>query len=219
LLPAASLLAGVAISSIHHLFQKSKRQWIAIFLFLIAVSYTLYKEKDFFFILSPHDACRRMYGYNPFPESIEIANYIKYHTSKADRIAVIGSEPQIYFYSDRLSATGYIYTYGLMEYQKNALDMQREMIREVEERQPKFLIFVDVRTSWLTRPLSERLIFKWFQDYSTRNYTLTGVVQILSPKETVYLWGDALSMYQPRQVPSIGIFEKLTGKSTNSSFK
>lgn len=219
LLPAVSLLTGVAISSVYLLFQKSKRQWIAVLLFLIAVTYTVYKEKDFFFLLAPHDACRLMYGDNPFPESIEIANYIKSRTAKDDRIAVVGSEPQIYFYSDRLSATGYIYMYGLMEHHKSALNMQREMIREVEARQPKFLIFVDVRTSWLTRPDSEKLIFKWFQEYSARNYKLSGIVQILSPKDTVYLWGGALSMYRPRQVPSIGIFEKLTRASINSPLK
>lgn len=31
--------------------------------------------------------------------------------SREDRIAVVGSEPQIYFYADRQAATGYVDTY------------------------------------------------------------------------------------------------------------
>ena len=74
-----------------------------------------------------------MYGLNPFPESIAIAEYIKAHSKEQDKIAVLGSEPQIYFYSNRHSATGYIYVYGLMEDQKYALKMQKEMAEEIEK--------------------------------------------------------------------------------------
>ena len=58
---------------------------------------------------------RTTYSLNPFPESLEIAKIIKASTSSRDRIAVLGSEPQIFFYSNRRSATGHIYTYALME--------------------------------------------------------------------------------------------------------
>jgi len=51
-------------------------------------------------------------------------------------VAVIGSEPEIYFYAQRHSATGFIYTYSLMEEQRFALAMQKQMIREIEEAKP-----------------------------------------------------------------------------------
>ena len=54
-----------------------------------------------------------MYLESPFPEAIQIANYIRTHTGKDSRIAILGSEPEIPFYADRRSATGYIYMYGL----------------------------------------------------------------------------------------------------------
>jgi hypothetical protein len=40
-----------------------------------------------------------------------VASYLKEHTEPEDHLAILGSEPQIYFYSGRKSATGYIYTY------------------------------------------------------------------------------------------------------------
>ena len=66
-----------------------------------------------------------------------------------------GSEPQIYFYSHRHSATGYIYTYPLMEPQKYARQMQSEMIHEIESAQPKYLISITMSLSWLRLPQSE----------------------------------------------------------------
>ena len=65
---------------------------------------------------------------------------------------MLGSEPEIYFYSHRHSATGYIYTYALMEPQKYAQQMQQEMIREIERARPKYLISVAMNYSWLRRP-------------------------------------------------------------------
>ena len=49
-------------------------------------------------------------------------------------MAVLGSEPEIYFLARRHSATGYIYTYGLMEAQPFARRMQDEMIREIGDQ-------------------------------------------------------------------------------------
>ena len=111
-----------------------------------------------------------IYDLNPFPESIKIAEYLRDHTGPNDTIAVLGSEPQIYFYSSRHSATGYIYTYSLMEPQSYALSMQQEMIREIELAGPKYLVSVQIPSSWLGRPDSEALIFAWANEYLKEHY-------------------------------------------------
>ena len=126
------------------------------------------------------------YGANPFPEAIRIAEYLKEHTNADDTIAVLGSEPEIYFYSHRHSATGYIYTYGLMEPQQHALPMQREMIQEIEAARPKYLVVVSMNISWLKRPDSENLIFDWFARYCPENFALEGAVTIISADRTDY---------------------------------
>jgi hypothetical protein len=68
---------------------------------------------------------------------VEVARYIRERTRPDERVAVIGSEPQIYFSSGRRSATGCIYTYRLMELQPDASAMQRQMIHEVEAVDPR----------------------------------------------------------------------------------
>ena len=81
-----------------------------------------------------------IYGLNPFSESLKIAQYIRDHTKKEDKVAVLGSEPQIYFYSQRKSATRHLYVYPLMEKHVYTRKMQNEMIREIESAQPKFVV-------------------------------------------------------------------------------
>ena len=92
----------------------------------------LFSKRTHLFADDPVRFSGLIYSGNPFPESLEIAKFIKARTTPDDRIAVLGSEPQIFFYARRRSATGYIYTYSLMENHEYALAMQKEMIAEVE---------------------------------------------------------------------------------------
>ncbi len=202
LLPAVALLAGIGASSIPELFASSQslllKRAVPILLSIVVVFYTIYHQRNFLFVMTPNEASRTTYGLNPFPESLEIARLIKENSSKDDCIAVIGSEPQIYFYSNRRAATGYIYTYALMENHSYALKMQEEMIKEIEVNRPKFLIFVNVPTSWLVRSSSERRIFQWFQQYRQNQHIHpVGVIDIVSMKKTVYRWGNEARDYSP----------------------
>src|SRR3989442_1371481 len=96
--------------------------------------------------------CRALYGRNPFPEAMRVAEYISDHSTKDSRVVVLGSEPEIYFYAARRSATGYIYAYPLMELQPFALEMQKEFIRDSEAARPEYVVFVGVSDSWLREP-------------------------------------------------------------------
>jgi hypothetical protein len=200
-LPAVSLLAGVAISRLSDLSVDRLMgvRSIPILILGAALAWPILTERKFFFEASPADASRMIYPESPFAESIRIADYLREHTTRSDTIAVLGSEPQIYFYSDRHSATGYIYTYGLMEPQEYAGQMQQEMIREIERARPKFLISVVMPDSWLQRPESERLIFTWANEYTARNYTVAGFVNMVAPDKTDYYFDNV-----PQSVPQLG---------------
>jgi hypothetical protein len=164
-----------------------------------ALAWLILAERKFLFEASPAQASRMIYPESPFVESIRIAEYLREHSSPSDTIAVLGSEPQIYFYSGRHSATGYIYGYGLMEAQKYASQMQKEMIREIERARPKFLILVVMPDSWLQRPESERSIFTWASEYTAQNYAVAGFVNVVAPDKTDYYFGTV-----PESVPQLG---------------
>jgi hypothetical protein len=191
IVPAVALLVGVAISNLSELLTRRMIvvRFAPLFLLGVTLSLPIFWEKKFFFVVSPVEASRMIYSDNPFAESVKIADYLREHTSRDDAIAVLGSEPEIYFYAQRHSATGYIYTYGLMEPQKYAGQMQEEMIHEIDRARPKYLISVVMFYSWLWRPGSERLIFTWANEYTAQNYFAAGLVNI-TPRETDYFFGD-----------------------------
>ena len=140
---------------------------------------------------SPLEACRSLYGFEPFPESLTIAQYIRAHSSPDARIAVLGSEPQIYFYAHRRSATGYIYTYPLMERQPFAGQMRQEMVQELEAAKPLFVVQVRTWTSWLKRPGSPTLISEMCDSLTPPQYELVGSANILPDESRVeWHWGD-----------------------------
>jgi len=212
ILPAVALLIGIGINSLRRPISKFQHsfQWVPTILFLVFLSAGVYSYGSFFFEIEPLQACRMMYGPNPFPESIRIAEYIKARSDKEDKIAILGSEPQIYFYSNRHSATGYIYVYGLMENQKYALRMQLEMASEIEKVEPKYLVFVNIPTSWLANVGSERYILEWLREYLKKKFTLVGVVDILSSSKTEYRWGSEAANYAPRSPYFLCVYKNNT---------
>ncbi|HEX9048438.1 MAG TPA: hypothetical protein VF988_15530, partial [Verrucomicrobiae bacterium] len=150
-----------------------------------------------------------LYGPDPLPEAEIVAQYIRENSAPDTRIAVLGSEPEIYFLAKRRSATGYIYTYPLMEPQPFALTMQRDMIHDLESRQPEFVVFADNILSSGIRPDSDLTLFHWWDNYRT-NYTLAGMTDIVSATNTIVVLGtnfvaryptphgSALEIYQHR---------------------
>ena len=132
MLPVVALLAGIAVNSATRRLIRAGHGLlltaIPVLLFFTACDYSIDKQRTFLFDVDPLTACRSVYYQNPFPEAVQIANYIDSHAPKDAGIAVLGSEPEIFFYTKRHSVTGYIYTYGLLEQQKYALEMQKQMI-------------------------------------------------------------------------------------------
>ncbi len=207
--PALSLLIGVAVSAAKDTLGKNGfLRALPVLVFLAACVYSVVDESDYLFEMGPIEATRRTYGINPFPEAIKIADYIKSQTTEGTKIAVIGSEPEIYFYSHRHSATGYIYTYPLMEEQKYASTMQKEMISEIEAARPEYLVLVDVPFSWLMQTHSDTMIFAWAEKYLDSSYERVGIADIGDTTE--YRWGDQVKGYHPQSKWTVSVFKRKT---------
>lgn len=191
LLPAVSLLAGTGVVAALETLRNRGRnfRFAVLLLFGGCIACPLWSERDFFFERPLAEANRMVNGTNPFPESVKIGEYICAQSSGSDTIAVLGSEPQIYFYSRRHSATGYIYTYGLMEPQPYAHQMQEEMIREIDTARPKFLVLVVVGKSWLAGRDSDQTILRWAVRYCDANYDEVGLVNISDRGTDYYFSG------------------------------
>jgi 4-amino-4-deoxy-L-arabinose transferase-like glycosyltransferase len=169
-----------------------------------------------FYSLNVRDATRAVYFANPFPEAPEIGAFIRERSTPDDSIAVVGSEAEIYFYAARRPATAYLYTYPLMEPQPLASAMQREMIEQIETAQPAFIVFVGTPYSWLKRDDSPQLIFQWVKRYTERDYERVGVVDVISPYETVSRWGEEAAHYSPISQNWVWVFQRRVGGRSNA---
>jgi hypothetical protein len=205
-LPAIALLAGLAHDVVRvHL---HRRRAVALVLVgavaVIPALQVLWAERFVLFRASPDEVARDVYGRNPFPEASVIAEYIKARTSPGDPIVVIGSEPQIYFYAHRPAATAFIYMYPLMELHPFAGSMQELMIQQIERVRPKYAVHVNVYTSWLSRPQSERRIARWFEEYG-KQFEAVGFADITRGR-TRYVWDDEARTYRPSSEQWVGVY-------------
>ncbi len=169
LLPPAAILIAIAA--------RSMPRMIGAAAFAIAVVTALMRMWGTLFVLNTEQITRVIFPANPFVEAVEFGRYLETHTLPADRIAVLGSEPEVFFYAKRKSATGYIYMYPLMEKQPFVHRMQQEMIAEIERVRPKYLLRVEVPASWLRRRDSDMTIFSWEEAELQRGWVLEKAVK------------------------------------------
>jgi len=211
-LPAVGLLAAITLDYAGRLLVQYIKMNVLglalplVILFLLFNS-TISKSKFYYSTTDPVGICKWRYTTNPFVESVEIARYIKANSSDTDKIAVLGSEPQIPFYADRRSATGHIYTYGLMEIHEYNLKMQEEMIAEIEKSKPLFMVFCNVGFSWLTKPNSPKRIFEWYGKYAQENYNVVGLVDIPDQGPSSFYF-NADAQRNPKNQNSVWILKR-----------
>jgi hypothetical protein len=65
-----------------------------------------------------------------------------------------------------------------MENHEFALEMQQKFVADVEREKPRYVVFVNVPTTWLFRQNSHRYLFKWFDGYQRDNLELVGTVEL-----------------------------------------
>jgi hypothetical protein len=152
----------------------------------------MWNNRAIWFTASPAQVARQVYSLNPFLESPVVADYLREHTAPEDKIAVIGSEPQIYFHARRHSASGYLYMYALTEPQPLGSRMREEFAREVETNQPRYIVFVDIVTSWISLTQSDTSILTWWNEFVKQHYEIVGAVRLTADQPTEYYWDEAV---------------------------
>ena len=215
LMPVAGLLVGVAAAAV----DRGLTRWIgatsarvaATGLFIALAAAYVVHDAHYLFSMTHTELVRAVYATNPFLESPEIGRYLRAHTSPDDRIVVLGSEPQLFFYAGRKSATGYIYTYPLMENHPYAAGMQEEFRREVEAARPKYLVFVGMPLSWGTSPQSNTGVLTWANEFTARCYELAGIADIDPAGDATIRWDADARSYRPRFPSQVWTFSRKLG--------
>src|SRR5204863_794318 len=119
ILPPVAMLSGLALGRGIALATPIRfTAWggtISVVALLATLGYGYWTERAYLFQRTPTEVSTDLYWPNPFHEFVAIAGYINANSAADDTIAVLGSEPELFFYANRRAASGYIYMYGLME--------------------------------------------------------------------------------------------------------
>lgn len=201
LLPAAAMLVGVAVSSAAQEMALSRKYAslaiIPVLVFAASFGYAVLHQRKSYFSMEPVAVFQTTYPDSPFLAAVRVADYIREHSPATGRIAVLGSEPEIYFHARRHSATGYLYMYSLVVRQKYTARMREDMIRELETNRPEYIVYVDVWDSWGERQGGPELaaFLSRLQELMDQGYDKVGIADIGGTTSDV--WGDAVRGYVP----------------------
>lgn len=183
---------------------------IPIILFISGFAWHFSNLKQYYLTPKYTQILRSAYGANPFPESVEIADYLKQHIQKGEALGVFGSEQQLFLYTDTKPASKHTIMYHLVSdstrTEKTAI-WQKEYIKEVEDAKPNYFVRVDQGTSLMRDTKSPILIFNWLDNYLNQNYERVGVVDIFSDG-TVYKWDTEASNYKPQSTEVIYVMKR-----------
>jgi hypothetical protein len=218
IMPGIALLNAALLLALAERIRQNQRvqmlKLIPACLFLVVIGDLAVRNAAVWFELTPTQICRKLYGLSPFPESPKIARYLAAHTQPDETIAVLGSEPQIFFLSRRHSASGYIYVYPLTEPHPLAANMRAEFIHEIEAARPKYIVYDNLLSSWCSAVIPDETqkildsINEWWDGYSSQNYRLVGAVDAVEDQPSAFFWEEQLSARTNTSPPSISIFRR-----------
>jgi hypothetical protein len=213
LLPVAAILVGVAVVSATEMIEVktscgSFYRAVPVLILAACFAYAVFRQRHEYFFMRPEEVFQQTYRENPFQAAIKVADYVKQNSSPTATIAVAGSEPEIYFYANRHSATGYLYMYGLIVHHKYTAQMRQQMLRELNANHPEYVVYVDEWSSWGDRNggAQTAAFLSALQAFMDSLYERVGVAEIGGT--TNYVWGDAAKSYLPRSPSAIYVLKR-----------
>ena len=151
---------------------------------------------------------RHVYGNNPFPEAKKIGDFINANSKPEDNIVLIGSEPQIYFYTKKKCPSRHAYFAAIVDNIPEHKVWQREFVADVEKVKPKYFIFFNHQISLFVQPNTDNYVFTWANKYIQDNYKLCGLVDMIDGQRSTYILDESAQRYQPKSQSYIMIFER-----------
>ncbi len=218
IIPGLSIVAGLTYHCIITSFEnkvklgKLNLRYIYLGIFAILTFNHINALKSYYFHPNYELILRQVYGNNPFPEAMEIGNFINANSKPEDNIVLIGSEPQIYFYTKKKSPSRHAYFTALVTNVPMHKDWQREFVKDTEKAKPRYVVFFNHSISLMVQPNTDKYVFEWANKYIAENYKVVGVIEMADGQMSTYTWKEAAINYQPKTPSYVLIFERKVDK-------
>ncbi len=211
-IPGLSIVAGLtyyAVMSLANKFIKFQNlKYVYLGVFAVLTYSHVSALKAYYFKPNYERILRNVYGNNPFPESMEIGNWINANSKPEDNIVLLGSEPQIYFYTKKHSPSRHAYFAAIVDNVPQHKEWQREFVKDVEKAKPRYLIYFNHPISLFVQPNTDKYVFDWANKYVNENYKLVGLCDMIEGQHATYLWREQIGNYKPVSQNVIYVYEK-----------
>ena len=174
LFPATSLLMAYGWSFFASLSPKWSFQGFYGLLLVACYGDAINRQQAFLFKNTPQELLDRMYNVERFQELRTVGTVIKLTSSEKDTLGLMGHEPQLLFYADRVSASGYLYSYPFIENQPYSMEMANQYNKEIKTNKPKW--FVDCFYWFTWEWFHTRIPMEDTYNFIKENYYLRGAL-------------------------------------------
>jgi len=156
------------------------------------------------YYLSRDDAekCRRNYGpYNIFAESLPLSAFVADHAHPDETIFIAGSEPEIYYYAHRKSASRYMFVYPLLTPFPGTRERQQAVLEELRDKRPALILTVPMQTSLRVFPDAPRDFLDGIDRLVDDDYEVVALIPFKEGRNREILTGDdAARFYQEKPI-------------------
>ncbi len=171
----------------------------------MALTVSICSQIGYFFLKTPETIVDELYDGEYFSSFKEVGLFLRNNTKETDTIGMYGSDPQLFFYAQRVSASGYMYAYPMVEKQPLAEKMMHHYIAEIETKKPEYLIYLTASKGEDNIKNLQHLD-NWFATYSQNNYQLKGVFYEQKLKKCELFWSE--SLLDDTHHPVVYIYQK-----------
>ncbi|MBX3411650.1 MAG: hypothetical protein KF708_02940 [Pirellulales bacterium] len=193
LMPAASYFAAQGIAGLARFVQsKTPLRFSTSLAGSMAVGLLIAGHFEAWFRWDNQQLIWNTYRGHAFMHSRIVAEHLDDLAQEGDTLAVLGSEPQIYFCSDLPSVTSYLYTYPFAEQHRHASRMEAEMQQQIERGEPTYCVVAHSMTSWGVGDVDQFYepgrILGWWEEYAAEHYEQIGLISVLPDGEAAIAW-------------------------------
>jgi hypothetical protein len=173
--------------------------------FLIILSFR--GQSHYYFATDYYKIHFDQYAQNMFPEMETLGKQLGQRVKEGERIAIMGSEPEILVAADRESCSKHLMVYSMLIDPVISPPMQQEYIQELFACNPEYVVWATGTGSWA--PGYDQLgFFETLMQWLETNYVAVGLAESRNEKPGVIVWDEAMDTHLTQNDYKVFVLKK-----------
>jgi len=206
---SAALLSQIIIDVLKRITNAVLAQYAVIALFFIVLFIQVVKNKSYYFSFDETELLRNTYGINPFPEIKYIGEFLNERKKADDKLLLVGSEPELYVYTNMDAATRHPYfTYIMLDttLTPKVHQWQKEFLEDLQNNKPRFIVYTNQLFSIGAVKNSDFSFFNKFYNAVGPAYKQIGLIDMIDANTINYYFDQATVGKQAAKNPQQCIY-------------